>query len=83
MSHAFARAPSAASATSSTRAPATAAPTATRDAPWPTAPPDVAAISDALGAQELLIEGGSGGGPHALGAYGEILDDLLEAARRG
>lgn len=41
---------------------------------------DVAAIADALGADELLIEGGSGGGPHALACAALLPDRVLAAA---
>jgi pimeloyl-ACP methyl ester carboxylesterase len=42
--------------------------------------PDVAAIADALGADELLIEGGSGGGPHALACAALLPERVLAAA---
>jgi len=41
---------------------------------------DVAAIADALGATELLIEGGSGGGPHALACAALLPERVLAAA---
>jgi pimeloyl-ACP methyl ester carboxylesterase len=41
---------------------------------------DVAAIADALGARELLIEGGSGGGPHALACAALLPERVLAAA---
>src|SRR3984957_5572741 len=41
---------------------------------------DVAAIADALGAGEILIEGGSGGGPHALACAALLPERVLAAA---
>jgi pimeloyl-ACP methyl ester carboxylesterase len=41
---------------------------------------DVAAIADALGARELLIVGGSGGGPHALACAALLPERVLAAA---
>jgi pimeloyl-ACP methyl ester carboxylesterase len=41
---------------------------------------DVAAIADALGTGEILIEGGSGGGPHALACAALLPERVLAAA---
>ncbi len=41
---------------------------------------DVAAIADALGAGEILVEGASGGGPHALACAALLPERVLAAA---